>query len=138
VRSDRVNMLTFAFGSGLAGLAGAFLSQIGNVGPSMGQGYIIDSFMTVVVGGVGSIVGTVCAAPASGPRIRSCSRFWARRCWGRSPCWRSSFSSSNGSPGPFPHPEPGIGLKNMSQRGKTGEFWWVVAGAILVLVVIPA
>ncbi len=62
VRTGRVNMLTFAFGSGLAGLAGAFLSQIGNVGPSMGQNYIIDCFMTVVVGGVGNIVGTVCSA----------------------------------------------------------------------------
>jgi len=62
VRTDRVNMFTFAFGSGLAGLAGAFLSQIGNVGPSLGQNYIVDSFMVVVVGGVGSIVGTVCAS----------------------------------------------------------------------------
>jgi len=62
VRTDRVNMLTFALGSGLAGLAGAFLSQIGNVGPSLGQSYIVDSFMTVVVGGVGSIVGTVYSA----------------------------------------------------------------------------
>ena len=57
VRSTRVNMMTFAFGSGLAGLAGAFLSQIGNVGPSMGQTYIVDSFMVVVVGGVGSLLG---------------------------------------------------------------------------------
>jgi hypothetical protein len=55
-------MLTFAFGSGLAGLAGAFLSQIGNVGPSLGQSYIVDSFMTVVVGGIGSIFGTVISA----------------------------------------------------------------------------
>jgi urea transport system permease protein len=62
VRTTRVNMLTFAFGSGLAGLAGAFLSQIGNVGPSLGQSYIVDSFMTVVVGGVGSIIGTVYSA----------------------------------------------------------------------------
>jgi urea transport system permease protein len=62
VRTARVNMLTFAFGSALAGLAGAFLSQIGNVGPSLGQTYIVDSFMTVVLGGVGSIVGTVCSA----------------------------------------------------------------------------
>ena len=62
VRTARVNMMTFAFGSGLAGLAGAFLSQIGNVGPSLGQSYIVDSFMTVVVGGVGSIVGTVYAS----------------------------------------------------------------------------
>ena len=66
VRTARVNMMTFAFGSGLAGLAGAFLSQIGNVGPSLGQSYIVDSFMTVVVGGVGSIVGTVYAAVGIG------------------------------------------------------------------------
>jgi urea transport system permease protein len=66
VRTTRVNMLTFAFGSGLAGLAGAFLSQIGNVGPSLGQGYIVDSFMTVVVGGVGSIIGTVYSAMGIG------------------------------------------------------------------------
>jgi urea transport system permease protein len=66
VRTARVNMMTFAFGSGLAGLAGAFISQIGNVGPSLGQSYIVDSFMTVVVGGVGSIVGTVYAAAGIG------------------------------------------------------------------------
>jgi len=66
VRTDRVNMLTFAFGSGLAGLAGSFLSQIGNVGPSMGQDHIVNAFMTVVVGGVGSIVGTVYSAFAVG------------------------------------------------------------------------
>jgi urea transport system permease protein len=59
VRTDRVNMMTFGLGSGLAGLAGAFLSQIGNVGPSLGQSYIVDSFMVVVVGGVGNLVGTV-------------------------------------------------------------------------------
>jgi urea transport system permease protein len=62
VRTERVNMLTFGFGSGLAGLAGAFLSQIGNVGPGLGQNYIVDSFMTVVVGGVGNIAGTVISA----------------------------------------------------------------------------
>jgi urea transport system permease protein len=62
VRTERVNTMTFAFGCGLAGLAGAFLSQIGNVGPSMGQLYIVDSFMTVVVGGVGNIMGTVISA----------------------------------------------------------------------------
>lgn len=59
VRTERVNTLTFALGSGLAGLAGAFLSQIGNVGPSLGQSYVVDSFMVVVVGGVGSLGGTV-------------------------------------------------------------------------------
>jgi urea transport system permease protein len=62
VRTERVNTMTFAFGCGLAGLAGAFLSQLGNVGPSMGQLYIVDAFMTVVVGGVGNILGTVISA----------------------------------------------------------------------------
>lgn len=62
VRTERVNMLTFGLGSGLAGLAGAFLSQIGNVGPSLGQSYIVDCFMTVVVGGVGNLAGTVISA----------------------------------------------------------------------------
>ncbi len=62
VRTERVNMLTFGFGSGLAGLGGAFLSQLGNVGPNLGQSYIVDSFMTVVVGGVGNLIGTVGSA----------------------------------------------------------------------------
>jgi urea transport system permease protein len=62
VRTDRVNMMTFAFGSGLAGMAGACLSQIGNVGPSLGQNYIVDCFMIVVLGGVGNLVGTVSAS----------------------------------------------------------------------------
>jgi urea transport system permease protein len=62
VRTDRVNMMTFAFGSGLAGMAGACLSQIGNVGPSLGQNYIVDCFMVVVLGGVGNLIGTVSAS----------------------------------------------------------------------------
>ncbi|MEO8429640.1 MAG: urea ABC transporter permease subunit UrtB, partial [Verrucomicrobiota bacterium] len=62
VRTDMVNMMTFAFGSGLAGMAGACLSQIGNVGPSLGQNYIVDCFMVVVLGGVGNLVGTVSAS----------------------------------------------------------------------------
>jgi len=62
VRTDRVNMMTFTFGSGLAGMAGACLSQIGNVGPGLGQYHIVDCFMIVVLGGVGSIFGTVSAS----------------------------------------------------------------------------
>jgi urea transport system permease protein len=62
VKTQKVNMLTFGFGAGLAGLAGAFLSQIGNVGPSLGQDYIVNAFMTVVVGGVGNLLGTVISA----------------------------------------------------------------------------
>lgn len=62
VKTTQVNMMTFGFGSGLAGLAGACLAQLGNVGPSMGQLHIIDSFMVVVSGGVGNILGSVIAA----------------------------------------------------------------------------
>jgi urea transport system permease protein len=62
VRTDRVNMMTFAFGSGLAGMAGACLSQIGNVGPALGQYHIVDCFMIVVLGGVGNVAGTVSAS----------------------------------------------------------------------------
>ncbi len=66
IRTERVNTMTFAFGCGLAGLAGAFLSQIANVNPAMGQVWIVDSFMTVVVGGVGNIMGTVISATGIG------------------------------------------------------------------------
>jgi urea transport system permease protein len=62
IRTGRMNGFTFAFGSGLAGLAGAFLSQLGNVGPSMGQSYIVDSFMIVTVGGVGNLIGAALSA----------------------------------------------------------------------------
>ena len=62
VRVGRVDAATFALGAGLAGLAGCALTQIGNVGPSLGQNYIVDSFMVVVTGGVGKIAGTVLAA----------------------------------------------------------------------------
>lgn len=62
VRSSRVDMLAFGLGSGLAGLAGCALSQIGNVGPDLGQNYIIDAFLVVVVGGVGQLLGAVLAA----------------------------------------------------------------------------
>ena len=62
VRSARIDMLAFGLGSGLAGLAGCALSQIGNVGPDLGQNYIIDTFLVVVVGGVGQLIGAVLAA----------------------------------------------------------------------------
>ena len=62
VPTNRVDMLTFGLGSGVAGLGGVALSQIGNVGPDLGQSYIVDSFMVVVLGGVGQLAGTVIAA----------------------------------------------------------------------------
>jgi urea transport system permease protein len=62
VPTARVDTWAFGLGSGLAGLAGCALSQIGNVGPDLGQSYIVDSFMVVVLGGVGQLAGTVYAA----------------------------------------------------------------------------
>jgi urea transport system permease protein len=62
VSTARVDTWAFGLGSGIAGLAGCALSQIGNVGPDLGQSYIVDSFMVVVLGGVGQLAGTVYAA----------------------------------------------------------------------------
>lgn len=62
VPTARIDTMAFALGAGIAGLGGLALSQISNVGPDMGQGYIVDSFMVVVVGGVGQLAGAVWAA----------------------------------------------------------------------------
>ncbi|WP_093553748.1 urea ABC transporter permease subunit UrtB [Pseudoduganella namucuonensis] len=62
VPTGRIDMMTFGLGSGIAGLGGVALSQLGNVGPDLGQAYIVDSFMVVVLGGVGQLAGTVIAA----------------------------------------------------------------------------
>lgn len=66
IRSERVDALTFGLGSGVAGVAGVALSQLTNVGPNMGQAYIIDSFMVVVFGGVGNLWGTLVAGLSLG------------------------------------------------------------------------
>ncbi|MBQ0934138.1 urea ABC transporter permease subunit UrtB [Ideonella paludis] len=62
IPTARIDTYAFALGAGLAGLAGCALSQVGNVGPDLGQTYIVDSFMVVVLGGVGQLAGTVVAA----------------------------------------------------------------------------
>tara|TARA_B100001540_G_scaffold311031_1_gene329810 strand:+ start:634 stop:2295 length:1662 start_codon:yes stop_codon:yes gene_type:complete len=66
VRADWVDALTFGLGSGIAGIAGVALSQLTNVGPNLGQAYIIDSFMVVVFGGVGNLWGTLVGALSLG------------------------------------------------------------------------
>ncbi len=66
INTARIDTWAFALGAGLAGLAGCALSQIGNVGPDLGQSYIVDSFMVVVLGGVGQLAGTVIAALSLG------------------------------------------------------------------------
>jgi urea transport system permease protein len=62
IKTSRIDALTFGLGSGIAGLAGVALSQIDNVSPNLGQGYIIDSFLVVVFGGVGNLWGTLVGA----------------------------------------------------------------------------
>jgi urea transport system permease protein len=62
IRTDWVDAMTFGLGSGIAGIAGVALSQLTNVGPNLGQAYIIDSFMVVVFGGVGNLFGTLVGA----------------------------------------------------------------------------
>ena len=66
VRSARVDVLTFGLGAGIAGVAGVALSQLTNVGPNLGQGYLVDSFMVVVFGGVGNLWGTLVAGRSLG------------------------------------------------------------------------
>jgi len=61
VNTARIDTYAFSLGAGIAGLAGCALSQVGNVGPDLGQSYIVDAFMVVVTGGVGQLAGTVYA-----------------------------------------------------------------------------
>ena len=76
VPTGRVDMLAFGLGSGIAGLAGVALSQLGNVGPDLGRAYIVDSFMVVVLGGVGQLAGTVVAALGLGALNKFIEPFW--------------------------------------------------------------
>jgi urea transport system permease protein len=66
IRTTRVDILTFGLGSGIAGIAGVALSQLTNVGPNLGQAYIVDSFMVVVFGGVGNLWGTLIGSMSLG------------------------------------------------------------------------
>ncbi|WP_025601203.1 urea ABC transporter permease subunit UrtB [Burkholderia sp. WSM2230] len=76
VKTARVDSYAFAFGAGIAGLGGCALSQIGNVGPDLGQSYIIDSFMAVVLGGVGQLAGTVIGGFGLGLVSKAIEPFW--------------------------------------------------------------
>jgi len=66
INTRKVDSMTFAIGSGLAGIAGCALTLLGSIGPTLGTNYIVDTFMVVVLGGVGRIIGTVAGAAAIG------------------------------------------------------------------------
>ena len=76
IRTGRVDSYAFAFGAGIAGLGGCALSQVGNVGPDLGQSYIIDSFMAVVLGGVGQLAGTIIGSFGLGLVSKGIEPFW--------------------------------------------------------------
>ena len=75
IRNTRVDILTFGLGAGIAGVAGVALSQLTNVGPNLGQSYIVDSFMVVVFGGVGNLWGTLVAGLSLGVVNKSLEPF---------------------------------------------------------------
>jgi len=76
VPTGKVDMMAFGLGAGIAGLGGVALSQLGNVGPDLGRSYIVDSFMVVVLGGVGQLAGTVVAALGLGAINKLIEPFW--------------------------------------------------------------
>ncbi len=76
IRTWQIDCYAFAFGAGIAGLGGCALSQVSNVGPDLGQSYIIDSFMAVVLGGVGQLIGTIVGALGLGVLSKLIEPFW--------------------------------------------------------------
>lgn len=82
ISSRKVDLLTFAIGSGFAGIAGAALTLIGPIGPSIGLSYIIDAFMVVVVGGVGVLAGTVIGAFGIG-MFNTLFEYWTNASMGK-------------------------------------------------------
>ena len=94
ISTARIDMLAFALGSGVAGIAGVALSQIDNVSPNLGQGYIIDSFMVVVFGGVGNLWGTALGALTDWARQQDPRAADRRRPGPDRAARSSSFSSS--------------------------------------------
>ncbi|WP_424768666.1 urea ABC transporter permease subunit UrtB [Paenibacillus sp. sgz302251] len=82
VSTRRVDMMTFAIGSGIAGIAGCALTLLGPIGPSLGTYYIVDAFMVVVLGGVGKLVGTVLGATGIG-MFNTLFEYWTNASLGK-------------------------------------------------------
>ena len=89
IRTEWVDALTFGLGSGIAGVAGVALSQLTNVGPNLGQSYIVDSFMVVVFGGVGNLWGTRTRRQCARHRQQAARAVLGRGAGARSSCWCS-------------------------------------------------
>lgn len=143
VPTGRVDMLAFGLGSGIAGLAGVALSQLGNAGPDLGRGYIVDSFMAGALGGVGQ------AGRHSHRRARpkQHNKFgaYAERSWPRSPSWCSSCWCRSGRRPCLPaRPE-----RRMKQTALTdlnllarrplfsGRAWTALGAGVLLLALAP-
>ena len=141
VRTERVNMLTFGLGSGLAGLAGAFLSQLGNVGPGLGQSYIVDCFMTVVVGGVGNLVGTIYSALGIGVVDQALQPFLGP-VMGKITVLAAIILFLQWKPGGlFPTTEPQSGRLEepmAASEVRKFEIWGIAIAAVVILGVLPA
>jgi len=122
---------------------GAFLSQIGNVGPNLGQNYIVDCFMTVVVGGVGNLFGTVYSALGIGAIDEISSRSSALPSSARSPCSSASSSSSSGVPPASSQPRAAAsrvestGITYAPEDHLEGELIAILVCALIALVLIP-
>ena len=87
IRTEWVDAMTFGLGSGIAGVAGVALSQLTNVGPNLGQSYIIDSFMVVVFGGVGNLWGSLIGGMSHGHRQQTAGALRRAPCWQRFSSW---------------------------------------------------
>jgi len=96
INTRKVDSMTFAIGSGLAGIAGCALTLLGSIGPTLGTNYIVDTFMVVVLGGVGRIIGTVAGAAAIGIG-NTTFEYFTNASWERYLYFLRLFSFFNGS-----------------------------------------
>ena len=130
IPTPRVDWLTFGLGSGIAGLGGVALSQIGNVGPDLGQSYIIDSFMVVVLGGVGQLAGTL-SRPWASARSINFSSLSPEPCSARFSSGHHHSIHSETAPGHVRIERPHRGKLRWTRTLPSEQFYIGVAGPAL-------
>ena len=127
IKTRKVDAFTFAIGSGIAGVAGCAVSLLGSIGPSTGQNYIVDAFMVVVLGGIGSLSGTIAGAPDDRPD-QSAFRICDHLQHGKSHCF---YPCDHLSPmeafGTLFFKNEGPGLIGMTKKTKI-SFQWLYGG----------